>query len=642
MRKSIAVIFLFSAVCCFAGGKIHPSLESVAGNSVKVWVFFDDKPMDGKSLDEAARQSLSRRAFLRRQRDAIPLDIADVPVSERYIGQIESSGGKLLRESRWLNGASFIMPTTSIRHISALPFVREIRPVRSFRRPRFPEPRYRPRPRVEEPDSFYGAAYEQLKMIGATYLHDAGYAGQGVLVGMLDSGFRLTHNAFDSLDLIAKYDFLHNDSTVDYDSLAGDSDESGFTHGTQTLGCIAGYLPGVYIGAAYRASFALAKTEDVDSEFVTEEDNWVAGIEWLDSVGADIVSSSLGYGTFDEDTPYTFDDLDGNTAIVTIAADIAASRGICVVNSAGNYRNTYEWPHIIAPADGDSVFAIGAIDRKHVVAHFSSPGPTADGRIKPDCAAMGFGVALLDPSSSEDICLGAGTSFACPLVAGLCAAVKSADPDLSGYDLALAVRNSGDRRRAYDPSYSADSANNDYGWGIPQGPVAAGLYDGFYGRIIDAKSGNVIPNMTITLDYDSISRTVSSDTFGIFVDPLADIGDMLTLSVSEYVAQFGIQVDDHGHAIFLERLGDAAPLRLFPNPASDSLIAVVYNSDKARLSVFTADGAPVFDRTFVVGAVKRISWKLTNDNGQPIANGVYIVRLAAKDNTIVRKIAVVR
>jgi len=138
MRKSIAVIFLFSAVCCFAGGKIHPSLESVAGNSVKVWVFFDDKPMDGKSLDEAARQSLSRRAFLRRQRDAIPLDIADVPVSERYIGQIESSGGKLLRESRWLNGASFIMPTTSIRHISALPFVREIRPVRSFRRPRFP------------------------------------------------------------------------------------------------------------------------------------------------------------------------------------------------------------------------------------------------------------------------------------------------------------------------------------------------------------------------------------------------------------------------------------------------------------------------------------------------------------------------
>ncbi|RKZ30670.1 hypothetical protein DRQ36_04755 [bacterium] len=639
--RQIAFLFLLVFVSVsMATSKSSPSLRDFKGDSAKVWVFFTDKDTGGKSLSDAARRSLSERAIERRRKAGIPLEIADAPVNDSYIEQVEALGGRLLRKSRWLNGASFMLPSGLLEPVSALPSVKEIRPVGKYRRPI--EPRGRHIPDAPPHDGDYGATLDQLELMGAIHLHDLGYTGEGVLVGFLDSGFRLTHRAFDSLDVVAKYDFIYNDTTVDYDSLAGDHDRTGYRHGTQTLGCVAGYSPGEYMGAAYRASVALAKTEDVDSEYVTEEDNWVAGIEWLDSVGADIISSSLGYADFEEDTPYTIDDLDGNTFIVTIAADIAARLGICVVNSAGNERGG-SWGTLVAPSDGDSVLAVAAVGLDHIIAPFSSPGPSADGRIKPDCAALGYGAVLIDAEDTMGVVpYGCGTSFSCPLLAGLCAAVKSANPELYGYDLALAVRRSGDRYRAFDPAYPADSADNDYGWGIPKGPVAAGLYKGFYGRVIDAKNGEPLCGVMVNLDYGAGSRTVYSDTFGIFVDPLAEEGDPVVIAVPGFYIEDGLSVDGYGHAVFLERLGSAASIQVFPNPVSDSLTIVVYDSDRARFSVYSMDGNLVFDKTFAFVSSKRFRWDLCNQAGKPVANGVYLIRIAADDEEIIRKIAVIR
>ena len=621
--------------------KIAPSLLRAKGDIVPVWVFFDGKDTDGKSIDASARQSLSERAIARRSQDGIALDIHDVPVDRNHIEEIVELGAMHRRSSRWLDGASFDMPVSILETVAEMPFVREIRPITKYRRPIEPVGRERPSGVME--DDFYGLSFGQLDMLGAVDLHEMGYAGEGVLVGILDSGFRLTHRAFDSLDVVAKYDFIYNDTTVDYDPDAGDEDITGFSHGTRCLGCIAGYSPGELIGTAYKASVALAKTENVDSEYVGEEDNWVAGIEWLDSIGVDIVSSSLGYSFFDADTyHYSYDDLDGNTMIVTIAADIAASRGICVVNSAGNDRNVWPWPFIISPADGDSVLAVAAVGTDHFIASFSSPGPTADGRIKPDCSAVGYGTIVLNPYDTVGVTAGSGTSFSCPLIAGLCATVKSANPGLSGYGLALAVRSSGDRYRAYDPSYPADSADNDYGWGIPKATVAAGFQIGLYGRAIDNLTGDPIANKEISFFYSGETRVESTDTFGIFVDPDADYGDSVALYIPGWYQSGRFVVDGSGKAIRFDRLGAGQQLQVFPNPASSFLKAIAYSGENAQFSVFTAAGELVFDHSWPLAENVQYIWPLVNDDDRAVANGIYLVRLATESDEILKKIAVVR
>lgn len=279
-----------------------------------------------------------------------------------------------------------------------------------------------------------------------------------MLVAVLDTGFRLDHIALREVSVEAQRDFVQGDSVTANEPGDGPYQDM---HGTTVLGVIAGYLFYHHAGPAWGARYLLAKTEIYDTEIRLEEDHWVAGIEWADSAGADIVTSSLGYYYW-----YPRDSLDGETALCTRAADIAAGHGIVVVNSAGNRG----YGGLVAPADGDSVLAVGAVDGDGVVASFSSRGPTADGRVKPDFAARGVYVQSVAYGDTIGFASYSGTSYAAPLIAGICAQLLEARPDRDPGALRDALRATASKGGFPD---------NDYGYGIPNAAIALSFPEGF-------------------------------------------------------------------------------------------------------------------------------------------------------------------
>jgi hypothetical protein len=289
-------------------------------------------------------------------------------------------------------------------------------------------------------------------MINGSNLQHSGFTGKGILIAVLDGGFMYAENASSLLSLRNRkgikstYDFVLNSKEV-----------YGYhNHGTSVLSVLAGDIEGVIAGTAPGADFLLLRTEDSDSEFPVEEDFWVAGAEFADSSGADIITSSLGYSQFDDPAMnYKYSDMDGNTAFVTKAADIAASKGILVFNSAGNERNK-QWFYIIAPSDGDSVLAVGAVDENENISSFSSSGPSGDGRVKPDNVTMGVSVPV---QVNATLIAGAnGTSFSCPVLSGTTACLMQAAPMATNIEILEALHSSADRYQNPDPLY---------GYGLP-------------------------------------------------------------------------------------------------------------------------------------------------------------------------------
>ncbi|MBC7187732.1 MAG: S8 family serine peptidase, partial [Calditrichaeota bacterium] len=425
----------------------------------RYWIFFVDKgPVSQREAllkSGVANQHLSPRALQRRAK-VLPaqalVDERDLPVYEPYVRRLRELAVAPVVSSRWLNAVSATLDSPQLATVRGLPFVRAVQPVAM----RLPEPEPAPPaetgPLVKGLDHTldYGPSYEQNRLMRVPEVHDLGIDGSGVRVGMLDTGFRYQLNeAFQRLRVVAEFDFINSDSVTQNEE--GQDATSQDLHGTETLSVIGGFSPGRLIGPAFGAEYLLAKTEYVPSETAIEEDFWVAGIEWLEAMGADVVSSSLGYLDW-----YTYQDMDGNTAVTTRAADIAVSRGVVVVNSAGNEGNS-AWRYIIAPADGDSVIAVGAVNSSGVLASFSSRGPTADGRTKPDVVAMGVGVYMAGPVHATDFRIGSGTSFSCPLVSGVVALMLDAHPYLTPMQVLEALRETADRAQAPD---------NDYGWGL--------------------------------------------------------------------------------------------------------------------------------------------------------------------------------
>jgi len=434
-----AIIFLaLSSISTGASAEARP-----------YWVFFTDKGPVGPADYDQAWASLSDRARERRLKHSFTVGFGDLPVREEYISRITLLGPRFIGSSRWLNGAAFWIEDGDIPLIKALPFVREIRPVA---RMAHPEVKVVPAGTAGWDPSQYGLSYYQAAMMQVQWAHDQGYDGRGVLIGFLDTGFHIKpgdrHHAFDSMQVIAQWDFINGDTIVWNES--GDPWDQDF-HGSICSATVGGYWPGEFIGIAPRAQFALAKTEDVSDERPIEEVWYVQGLEWLEGLGCDLTSSSLGYIDW-----YSYSDLDGDHAVTTVAVDSAAERGLLCVTAMGN---SGPMPGtLIAPADADSCISVGAVDSDSVVADFSSRGPTYDGRIKPELSALGTTTYSVDPYSTNSYDYYGGTSLATPLVAGAAALLIQARPTLTNMEV---------RQNLMETASNAASPNNDIGWGVP-------------------------------------------------------------------------------------------------------------------------------------------------------------------------------
>lgn len=434
------------------GSKIRIHRELSPTDVVTAWVYFTEKGNSNVALSNTA--PISGKALLRRaKRGSIAnTESFDREVNPVYIDQIQPLVQRIRHESRWLNAVSVEVRASELEQLASLPFVKKITEVARYISLPVPvtEEEVSRKPSDKNPPP-YGESYSQLLQIGVTDLHARGLTGAGVTILMLDTGFKISHPAFQSTDIDSTWDFINND--VDVEDSTGNLGQQ--SHGTETLSTIGGFAYGDVVGAAYGAAFLLAKTERLDNSTpaeIQDADDWVAGIEWGEALGADVVSSSLGYTV-----QYTYADMDGNTTEVTIAADMAAALGLMVCNSQGNEPT----PFVIAPADGDSVIAVGAVNIAGQIASFSVHGPAYDGRIKPDVCALGVNVRVALRTGGYGY--GSGTSFSCPLVAGSVALLLESHPDWDYGQLYRALTSTASR--AGDP-------DNIYGHGIIDAALA--------------------------------------------------------------------------------------------------------------------------------------------------------------------------
>ncbi|MFH1312148.1 MAG: S8 family serine peptidase [Candidatus Eisenbacteria bacterium] len=480
---SLGVLFLASSTYPGLSPSVTDWLEQAEGDeTIVVWVFFSDKGESSVS-DREARirevwatydpEAVTRRL---RARPGRPFDEHDLPLNKLYIQALEDEGVTFRSFSRWLNAVSVTASRGQVERISGLGFVKRLSRVSGRRGgPALPVPDGKPKP-VGALES-YGESFTQLDMMQVTDLHDEGYTGTGVRVAIFDTGFWLEHECFSALNLIAQHDFINDDGETANEP--GDPEYQHY-HGTSCLSLLAANSPGILMGAAYGADYILAKTEDTSQEEPVEEDWWIEAVEWADSLGAQIITSSLCYNDW-----YTYEDMDGDTAPITIAADMAVLNGIVVTNAAGN-SGAGSWKYILAPADGDSVISVGSVDSTGVRSYWSSQGPTYDGRIKPTIMAMGGAAYVARPSAVDDYGRGDGTSFATPLTAGALALVIQKVPTCTPPDVIDAVMMTG--TRSSDP----DSL---YGWGILQAHDASNhIVAGIAGMELGTRTLMVYPN----------------------------------------------------------------------------------------------------------------------------------------------------
>jgi len=428
----------------------------------KYLVFFSDKENTPYSIFQP-EQFLSERAIERRERHDIEITELDLPVDPNYLGQLEAiSGVEIVHHSKWFNAATIATDQSGLDAALELPFVVSYKMVVSDETQDGLNDKFAIQPsnrssQTAWPESDYGPSFNQIAMHNGHLLHDAGYRGEGMHIAVLDAGFTEVNNlsVFDNLyeenRLLGSRDFVDGDNDVYH----------GSSHGTHVLSTMAGFLTDSIIGTAPKASYYLMRTENSVSEYVTEEDNWVVAAEYADSLGVDIINSSLGYSTFDDTTQnHTYSDMDGNTTRISRAADIAASRGILVVTSAGNSGSS-SWHYITAPADADSALTVGAVTADSTHIFFSSFGPSSDGRVKPNLMAQGYLSVICNFDGGVQT--GNGTSFSSPILAGVAACLWQAHYQQNNMTILGALEES---------ATHFTNPNDSVGFGIPNAWMA--------------------------------------------------------------------------------------------------------------------------------------------------------------------------
>ncbi|HVP39799.1 MAG TPA: S8 family serine peptidase [Candidatus Saccharimonadales bacterium] len=583
------------------------ALGRPGGAPVHAWVYFADKGLADPELRARAldrvEASLPAHALWRRSK-TMPgrvVDELDLPVSESYLEQVLATGARRREVSRWLDAVSVAATPAQLTAIAALPCVARLDLVGAYRRDERrldalygPEPVWTAPPAPAAPSAplapaadstQYGMSWSQLNQIQIPQLHDAGFHGEGILICMLDDGFRLNHAAFNypghPIQVAHSRDFIYGDSIVA--DQAGQDSAFQDEHGTWTLSTIGAYYPGQFLGAAYNARFILGKTEWIPTEYPIEEDHWLAGAEWADSLGADVISSSLGYRDFDTSSisplaRYML--LDGHTHVTTRAASIASRHGIVVVDAMGNENGLgvpYPSNKMIAPADGDSVLSVGAVNSAGTIAAFSSLGPTWDRRLKPDIVARGVSdwmVGYSDPNGYE---YHSGTSFSTPLTAGAVALILQKHPDYTPLMVLEAIHQTG-----------SQAANPDtvYGYGLLR------AYDAANYNLAAVDSGGGVRNLP---------------------------GLSLALSLNRPNPFRGLTVLDY-------------------------TVSGVAGSQRVRLRVFDVSGRAV--ATLKDGdaspGTHQASWDGRDGDGRPLGTGVYFCRLESGSQAATRRIVLLR
>ncbi len=509
--RALVFLLLASALAPCAGAQPDAS-------PVKVWIFLEPQPADAArgaasgpvSSDPA---SVVPRAAERRRLRGSRTPSADAPVSTGHLDRLRALGVEPIVTSRWFHAVSAVLTPAQAEAVRALPFVRGLQPVgRMVTERRPPEP-VSPVRLID-----YGASALQLDLINARTPIEDGFVGEGVVVGFLDTTFDFEHPAL--APILASGRLL---GTMDF---TGQTQSS--THGLSVASVAVGFDDGDLVGPGFGASVLAATTEYAPSETHQEEDFFVAGLEWLEANGADVVNVSLGYSTFDAgEGDFTYADLDGNTTLVTRAADRAAALGVVVVTSAGNEGNS-DWRFITAPADADSVIAVGAVRSDSTKAGFSSVGPTADGRTKPDVVALGSQAAVARADGGYGT--SSGTSFSAPAVAGVVAQILQANPSLGPIEVRELLRRTASQ---------SDAPDNERGWGVVNAAAAvqealalAGEEPGALAAAPVSVPSYLLPSGTRSLTVDlagapAPDRVALYDVLGRRVADLAPLGSAL-------------------------------------------------------------------------------------------------------------------
>jgi serine protease AprX len=446
LKKVCVIVFCFSA--------------SINLNSqTKYWVKFKDK--NGTPFNTANPSAyLTAKSILRRTTYNIPVHFTDLPCTPSYITQVKNvSGVTLLYVSKWLNGA--VISTSSpaaLTTLNSFSFVQSSNAVNRYKLnvPLLEDPAINNANKTAQTTAvnIAGGSYWQNKQLNVDCIHSQGYRGQNMTIGVFDSGFLNVNNnpVFDSLrnrgGILGTRDFVTGGTSVYEDD----------SHGAMVLSCMAAIKPNVILGTAPMANYWLFRTEDVATETISEEYNWIRAAEFADSVGVDVLTTSLGYTTFDNPSQnHSMGDLNGKIAPMSIASNLAARKGMLVLNSAGNGNGSGSlWPKIGIPADADSIATVGAIDSLSNVTSFSSIGPTADGRIKPDLVARGGNSWVSFPSGNVGQVN--GTSFSCPILAGAMACFWQAHKTWSSNTILDTLRKT---------ASNASNPDNSRGWGTP-------------------------------------------------------------------------------------------------------------------------------------------------------------------------------
>lgn len=442
MRKLIS----FLAIALLATG------ASAQQDTLKYRISLKDKAATEYSLKKPEKY-LSAKAIERRRKQNLPIDSTDLPVCRKYIDEIRKQGVKIVVTGKWDNFVTVSCnDTTLIDRIAALPFVLSTEKV--WISPGAGKPSMATerdsvlnQPTIH-PDSIYGRAITQIQMSNGDKLHEAGFKGQGMTIAVIDAGF---HNvdkitAMQNIRILGTKDFVNQQADIFAES----------SHGMSVLSCMGMNRPDIMTGTAPEASFWLLRSEDEYSEHLVEQDYWSAAVEFADSVGVDVINTSLGYYSFDDKSKnYKYRDLDGRHALMSRQASHIADKGMILVCSAGN-SGAGSWKKITPPGDADNVLTVGAIDKRAVLATFSSVGNTADHRVKPDVVAVGVGSDVIRTDGNQG--RANGTSFSSPIMGGMVTCLWQACPTLTAKEVIELVRRSGDR---------AGFPDNIYGYGVP-------------------------------------------------------------------------------------------------------------------------------------------------------------------------------